>query len=326
MSTMSSETIIKQTSMETEELKITDKNGLIARNACSNCNRLLNVSPIFCIEVNNGMQKICGRCTHIVSNFSGKKLRQHIFEDLAEYLTYPCSNKQYGCNSVFPWESVVAHESVCKYQYIPCVLSYDLFPGNDCNWIGNVRNIDEHIKTNHKDYIVTNSPIKISFDGLLENKIFFTHVGGKLITVMVQFQAKHKYYCLIMINGNDMDSQCYQYQLELFIDDNKERSILLRKHKLETLGCLSDNLKNIDKLLEVDLDQIKAILGSTQKITGCFGIVKKNRKLIKQITGKEISVSKPKLLPLDESVLQELECPVCNQYMISKIYICHAGK
>lgn len=324
---MSCEIFSKQTSsMETEELKITDKNGLIARNVCSNCNRLLNVSPVFCIEVNNVMQKICGRCTHIVNNFSGKKQRQHTFEDLAEYLTYPCSNKQYGCDSVFPWENVVSHETVCKYQYIPCVLSHDLFPGNECNWIGNVRNIDEHIENSHKNFIINNSPIKLSFDGLCENKIYFTYVGGKLITVLVNFQPNNKYYCLLMINGNDLDSQCYQYQLELCIDDNKDKSILLRKHRLETLGCLKDNLKHVDKMLEVDLDQIKSILGSGQNITGCFGIVKKNKKLIKQITGKDVSFAKPKLHPLDESVLQELECPVCNQYMISKIYICHAGK
>lgn len=312
--------------MEFEEIRVTDKKALITKNICSHCNRLLNVSPIFCLEINNVSQKICGRCTHVVNNFSGKKIRQHTFEDLAEYLTYPCCNKQYGCNSFLPWEIVAAHETVCKYQYISCILSFeDIFQNKECNWIGNVKDIDEHIENAHKDRIENHSYIQLSFDGLDENKIFFTYVAKKLVTVVIKFESKNKYYCLVMINENDVDCQCYQYQLELFINDHKDKSIILRKHRVESLGCLRDNLRNMEKLLEIDLDQLKNILGSTENITGCFGIVRKRKKFVRQITGKDMPLTK-KVLPLDESVLQELECPVCNQYMVTKIYICHAGK
>lgn len=311
--------------MEPEELKVTDKTALVARNACSNCTRLLNVSPIYCIEVNNVVQKICGRCTHVINSYNGRKIRQHTFEDLAGFLTYPCSNKQYGCKSVSSWENVVAHESVCKFQFISCVFCHNLFPDTECNWIGSVQNLDDHIKLNHNDYWVANSHIKMSFNGILENKIFFTAVGGKLIVVMIKFHSKDKFYCLVMVNGTELDSMCYQYQLELYLNDNK--SIRLRKNKLESLGCLMENLKNNDKLLEVDLDQIRNILGTTENIMGSFGIVRKNKKLFQQITGKSLTVNVEKPPPpLDESVLQELECPVCNQYMIGRIFICCAGK
>lgn len=313
--------------MESDELRVTDKKGLITRNACSNCNRLLNVSPIYCVEVDNVMKKICGRCTNVVNNYNGRKLRQHTFEDLAGFLTYPCSNRQYGCKSIFPWEKVVTHESTCKFQFIPCVFSYnDIFPENQCSWVGDVQSMAEHIKVNHKDHWVNGSPIKFSFTSLPKNKIFFTTVGGNVIAAMIKCQSTDKYYCIVMVNGSELDTQCYQYQLELMVNDNKEKSVLLRKQKLESLGTLKEHLKDNSKLLEVDLNQIKNILGTVENITGSFGIVRKNKKLLKKITGKPLSLSKEKLLPLDESVLQELECPVCNQYMISRIFICHAGE
>lgn len=311
--------------MESEELNVTDKRALISRNACSNCKRMLNVSPVFCLELNNTIQKICGRCTHIVEKFNGKKFRQQLFEDLAEHLTYSCSNKQYGCKSIFPWQNVVSHETMCKYQYLPCVLSFkDLFPGKDCNWMGNITSLDEHIETAHKDCIINQSALELVFETPLENKIVFTHVGNRLVTIVIIPAKLDKYYCLLMINGNDMDSHCYQYQLELYNNDNKEQSIILRRYRLEPLGNLRENLKSNDKLLEIDLNQISHILGSTKNISGRFGIVRKNKKHLRMITGKEATAEK--VLPLDESILQELECPVCNQYMIAKIYVCHAGK
>lgn len=313
--------------MDPEDLKVTDKMGLMTRNACSNCNRLLNVSPIYCLEVDNVIKKICGRCTSVVNKYNGRKLRQHTFEDLAEFLTYPCSNKQYGCNSVFTWDNVVAHESVCKYKLIPCIFSNnELFVESQCNWVGDAKGMAEHITLNHKDYWMNNTHIKFAFNCINENKVFFTIIAGKLIAVMIKYESVDKYYCLVMVNGNEIDTQCYQYQLELMVNNNKEKTILLRKQKVECLANLNELLKSNDNFLEVDLNKIQNILGTIDNITGSFGIVRKNKKFFRKLTGKPLAPTKEKMLPLDESVLQELECPVCNQYMISRIFICHAGK
>ncbi|KAG5890103.1 hypothetical protein JTB14_026474 [Gonioctena quinquepunctata] len=317
-----------------EEFKITDKTALVSKNTCKNCKKLLNVTPIFCIEENNLVKEICGRCSHIIVNGDGKKWRQHVYENFAQFVTYPCSNKKYGCEAVLNWNQVLDHEIVCMFQSMHCPLSHeDIFPGKSCNWVGNVKKLNEHIEAVHKDCIV-NPPHYDWVDAQQHNHIFFTIVSAQLITIVIKWDIENKYSCLIMINGNDMESQCFRYQLELF-DESKENSIIVRKTRLEPLGCMMENLKNPEKMLEVDIDVIKDMLRHTNVVHGRFGIVKKNKKEIQQITGvkdHDISngpststVAKEKVLPIDETMLQELECPVCNEFMIPPIFICQAG-
>lgn len=66
-----------------------------------------------------------------------------------------------------------------------------------------------------------------------------------------------------------------------------------------------------------------------------FGVVKKQKKEIAQITGVKdgdilsgvvsIGTGKDKSASLDEEMLAELECPVCSEYMIPPIFICPTG-
>nr|CAI5849172.1 unnamed protein product [Callosobruchus analis] len=332
-----------------EEFKVRNKDSLQLTCTCHNCNKLLNVEPIYLVtddESNNPsnplIAQICGRCKHVLKKYpKDNQMRQYAYENLARFLTYPCSNKKSGCTAILNWDNVLDHEIVCEFQMVLCPLQHDdIFPFLDkCMWKGNVRCLNEHIERTHKEHIVAAAfhnwaPPK------QENSILFTHVGGHLVTVVVTYESDHKYYCLVMINGNDIESQCFRYQLEL-LDESKENSIILRKARLEPLGCMLDNLKNPDALLEIDIRKIQEMLKNTKSIFGRFGIVKKNKKEIMQIVGKtdhsllngyitkkdkEADPEVSNVLQLDDTMLQELECPICNEYMVPPIFICATGK
>ncbi|CAG9818757.1 unnamed protein product [Phaedon cochleariae] len=319
--------------MNKEEFKITDKTALESKNLCKNCNKILNVTPIICILENDSVREICGRCSYQVAQLEGKKWRQYAYENFAQFLTYPCSNKKFGCDAILNWNQVLDHEIACTFQTTACPLSYThIFPDKNCDWSGNVKKLNEHIEDAHKDCFV--SPPQFDWLDSTINSIFFTHVGSQLVTVVIKHEIGNKFHCLVMVNGNDIESQCYRYQLELF-NENRDNSIILRKSRLEPLGCILENFKNPTKMLEIDVDVIKEMLRITKGIHGKFGIVRKNKKEILQLTGiKDPEVlngcttplaGKSKIILPDEPMLQELECPVCNEYMIPPIYICQAG-
>ncbi|KAJ8971506.1 hypothetical protein NQ314_000668 [Rhamnusium bicolor] len=322
--------------MDSEAFKIIDKCTLENENICANCQKLLNVVPVYCIDryeqVEQRVEQICGRCEHIVDTVSGaNKWRQYAYENFAKYLTYPCSNKKFGCDAILNWDGVLKHENICTFQCANCPLFYkNLFPDKSCSWLGNVKMLDEHIENSHKDCMC--NPPQCDWIDSKQNTIFFTRVGSQMVTIIIKYARDSKYYCLLMVSGNDLESQCFRYQLELF-DENKNNSIILRKARLEPLGYMKECIENSDKMLEIDIDRIKEMLKNTKNISGRFGIVKKNRKEIAQITGikdNEILTSpvenaKNKIPPPDEIMLQELECPVCSEHMIPPIYICETG-
>lgn len=314
-----------------EEFQVLNKAVLENVNICSNCNKQLNVTPIYCVERNQRIEEICGRCVNIADSCKTKKWRQYVFEKFGNFFTFPCSNKKFGCETVLYWDDVVAHEKICTFQGVKCPIAHKyIFPKETCIWEGNVKHFNTHIEESHKNYIL--NPIQINWSDCKENTIFFTNVGTQIITIMIKYEKESTYYCLLMVNSSDVESQCYRYQLELF-DEDKDNSIILRKQRLEPLKFMRENLDNYNKMLEIDLVKIRQMLKNTKHIFGRFGIVKKSKKEIALIAGANnsetltISATQPKEHKvIDEKILLELECPVCNEYMIPPIYICKTGK
>lgn len=129
-----------------------------------------------------------------------------------------------------------------------------------------------------------------------------------------------------------------------------------RRNRLEPFSEFPDSLRQPEATLEVDIEKIAEFLQHPTKVSyttkkvicfsvinnkivelqvfAKFGVVKKHKKEIIQLTGVKdgdiltggvVSVGKEKSAFLDEEVLAELECPVCNEYMIPPIFICPTG-
>ncbi|XP_060530513.1 uncharacterized protein LOC132704510 [Cylas formicarius] len=311
-----------------EEFTIIDKTMFAKQLVCNICTKPLNIPPII---YNENLGSICGRCgPHTSLSGLGAVLRQKIYEELLKNLTFPCVNKSYGCSSILKWNQVEQHEKTCSYRCANCPLSYkQFFPDKTCTWVGNLKLLQDHFKLHQELYL---DPPHFDWPVDPKNEVFLTNASNHTIIVVLKHEKDFKYHCVLMVNGTDLESQCFKYQLELFNED-KSNSLVLRRNRLEPLSDFMDHFHNPDKSLEVDLKIVREMLQESGKIYAKFGIVKKNKKDITQIMGSnhcEIlsavnKVSKDKLGPADEEMLSELECPVCNEYMVPPIFICPTG-
>ncbi|XP_050295314.1 uncharacterized protein LOC126735388 [Anthonomus grandis grandis] len=326
-------TPIKNIEKALEEFTIIDKTSLEEDICCTVCNRYLNVPPII---FNSNIGNICGRCNSVVTtNLEGSVLRQHAFEDLIKNLTFPCTNKNYGCDQILKMVEVPDHEKSCRFQCTNCPLFYkQLFPNEFCSWNGNSNLLNDHLKT-HQEFFL--DPPKFEWPKEGKNLIFFTTVGNQICTVVIKHDINTKYVCCVMVSGNDLEAQCFRYQLELSDEDNTN-SLIIRKSRLELVANLAENLSWPEKVLEIDTDKIADMLQNPKKIQAKVSIVKKHKKELIQIMGlKEDDTAsgiqnsvipaapKEKNANPDSEMLAELECPVCNEFMIPPIYICSTG-
>lgn len=183
-------------------------------------------------------------------------------------------------------------------------------------------------------------------------KSFF--VGQQIISVVIMYTFHNNYVCHALINGTDLESQCYKYQLELLSKDNVNsvllrwlsQSLLVRERKRFSHFCRRDRLQPLTVMdnhshfesrkmsLQVDIAYVSEMLKNPTKIFARMGIVKKSKKQLHQITGRALhdppspsaaSTCSTEEAAFDEDLLSELECPVCNEYMIAPIFICVTG-
>uniref|UniRef100_A0AAR5PZR5 RING-type E3 ubiquitin transferase n=2 Tax=Dendroctonus ponderosae TaxID=77166 RepID=A0AAR5PZR5_DENPD len=290
---------------------------------CGGCKRFLNVKPI---AFDNIMKyAICGRCQPEVRS---KHLSpQPLYERLASQFFYPCWYRTEGCEEILALDEVQTHERICRFRAVSCPLSsLELVQQTSCRWTGSAQMINDHIQQ-HSDLFL--DPPMFEWPEIGQNSMFFTKIGHKIVTVAVKYKHKSKFLCLASINDTDLASQCYKYQLEL-ISEDKHSSILLRRDRLRCLLSMSHDFKTPENALQVNLEKLSDMLHNSTKIFARIGIVKKSKKQIQQITGDVISdppspANPPQPDDIDEDFLSELECPVCNEFMIAPIFICLTG-
>ncbi|XP_072382422.1 uncharacterized protein [Diabrotica undecimpunctata] len=318
---------------KSKQFSLTNTKKLEQEITCSNCSKLLNISPIYTLEEDDSSKQVCGRCLHIVAHFEGTKWRQVAYENLAKFMTFPCAFEKEGCTSILPWDKVVDHELGCFSATIICPANDNgIYKGPECSWNGNAAYFQHHIEEDHKDWIIDPPYFEEIPD---ENRMYFTHVNKKLAAIVfIKIDAKNYKSCVFLI-GSDMESQFYRYQLELNAG-NDANSILLRKGRLEPFGYFQAILSNKEKLLDINLDIIKPMISQSKArkpLSAKFSIAMKQKKVINQISeacGVKCRIPKSKALKqivnntLDENLLAELVCPVCIEFMVPPIYICES--
>ncbi|EFA00429.2 uncharacterized protein LOC663065 isoform X1 [Tribolium castaneum] len=279
---------------------------------CFFCDKFLSVPPIY----NHEFESICGRCKFVNKSEDSKWTRQTLYEDVARFMIFPCSNSTYGCKAQLKWGDVEEHENTCLYKKLNCPFACnDIFHVEKCRWMGSGPGLNEHLEFCHGD-VIKKLP-EINFSESRANGIFLTRILKQLMIVVVKYDPPDTFSCMVMVNGTSTDCEAYRYQLELF-DENKRNSLILRRSRLEDAVGFEENLTNPEKMLVVELQVVKSLLKKPATIMGRFGIIKKSK--------RELNFGdKPQECPFDENFLRELECPVCKNYMVPPIQICSTG-
>lgn len=114
---------------------------------CYLCGKYLSVGPVISIT-DDGKPYKCGRCKDIPSK---KTIRNLCYENVAAYLTFPCSYQ--NCKVKLCWDQVENHEKCCQYRVIRCV-------HRGCKSSITIENFEKHFKTHSQER---------TFDGNIHN-------------------------------------------------------------------------------------------------------------------------------------------------------------
>ncbi|KAJ3664135.1 hypothetical protein Zmor_008327 [Zophobas morio] len=284
---------------------------------CFFCEKFLSVPPIY----NHENESICGRCRFVNKAEDSKWVRQTLYESVAKYLIFPCSNTSYGCKAQLKWGEVEEHENTCLYKKLNCpYINDDIFGTDKCKWMGSGPGLNEHLESCHGDNI--KKLPEVNFTETKWNCIFLTRILKQLMIVTIKYEPPEKLSCLVMVNGTSTDCDAYRYQLELY-DENRKNSVILRRSRLEDAVGFEENLANPEKMLVVELSVVNGLLKNPTTVMGRFGIIKKSKR---EISYGDKSLNSTQLEGVfDENFLRELECPVCKNYMVPPIQICSTG-
>lgn len=265
---------------------------------CSNCNKPVSVDPVY---NHNGVESVCGRCINILENNGGWE-RQTVYENIAYHLLFPCAFEIFGCPVKLQWNNVDSHERSCTFQKISCPLSHNFFM-NKCFWIDKYENLSNHIRKKHKNMITTLPSLKVS--QIFENSILFWEITGHLVIIMLVFNEESNKY-LLYISG-DFENKSYLCQVTT--GDSMTSPYIIGHIKMVPFdGKYLDTQENT---LELNMDYIKKMF-ATDNLTLKFNIM--------------LSQSLDTVpTDLNEKILQQLECPICVEYMKPPINVCEAG-
>lgn len=111
---------------------------------CYLCGKYLSVGPVISIS-DDGKPYKCGRCQDIPSE---KNIRNLCYENVAAFLTFPCSYK--NCEVKLKWNQVEKHEKHCRQRIIQCVV-------NRCDTLVEVEDFEKHFKSHSVNKAFLNS-------------------------------------------------------------------------------------------------------------------------------------------------------------------------
>lgn len=270
---------------------------------CVICSNYLSIAPV--LYHDKGL--ICGRCAPKQQNAYPRATG---YEILAQLFTFPCANSNRGCKEKLKWNSVLSHESTCQFQPLQC----PVLPKGTCYWNGKKDELLLHFTGCHKELVLNESsyfymPYKHDVE---VNKLLLFNNSFLLFYMRNNIQTGKCWLALYSLD--DIKNIATSYCVELKAAENSTSMILQKNIQHNTNASCS---LDMDKMLSVDVNSIKAFLDSNNIL--CKIAVKSSTSK-KQNENPESNVRKS-----DETVLKELECFICFEYMVPPIFLCTKG-
>ncbi|CAH1176980.1 unnamed protein product [Phaedon cochleariae] len=326
-------------SIQTNMAELLEVQNKLLSMKCCLCKNVLSVPPIMVLS-EDGTELKCGRCEN--NNDKASICRNIALENMAMFFSFPC--KYRNCNEMIPWREVESHEDACDERTIGCPIHYQ-----ECSE-GRVQvlTLEEHCKRYHKENIYYEtlnfslSPNEDNISILISSNqqfIIYITTGIKLSEINVASLKKI--------------SECFTYDLKLSSTCNNtfvayenqpiskydEIDHLLRYIRSDDCDLsgyphtkVEDNVPVNKFLKEVDMTAVKLLFGDISKIRYRITIVpKKEYKDNNKESSSEIATvenHKKEVNIVDESLeklKKQLQCPICMEYMIDKIYSCDEG-
>lgn len=272
---------------------------------CAVCSNFLSIAPVAYHDT--GL--ICGRC---VPKLSPTFTRATAYETLAQLFTFPCINADQGCKEQLKWNSAQQHESTCKYRLLRC----PVVPLGSCFWNGSKDQLLGHFATTHKELTMNlSSYFYLPYKHNVEvNKLVAYKTSFLLFQMRSDVQLGKCWLGLSSINDPDQENIASSYSIELKAAEHSNSMVLQKNIVFDMTASWTMDATN---MYAVDINTIKTFLDSNNIL--CKLDIASNQ----NVQGKESAGSST--IKIDESMLKELECLVCFEYMVPPIYLCAGG-
>lgn len=273
---------------------------------CSGCSNYLSVPPI--VYHDKGL--LCGRC---VPPQSASSQRARAYETLAQLFQFPCKNSEIGCTEELDWNSLKLHEENCQFRLIRC----PVMPMGSCFWNGTKDMLVAHFSNFHKE--------------LLVNASSYFYLPYKHDVEVNKLMIHEDRYFLFQLRNDIQQGKCWlglittsvanvtPYNIEFKAAENSNSMVLQKSVECDAAASWT---MHPAKMFSLDISTIKSFLDSNN-IMCKLEILSNRNKQVKESSKPKNNVGTPQ--KNDETMLKELECLVCYEYMIPPIFLCSGG-
>ncbi|CAH1176964.1 unnamed protein product [Phaedon cochleariae] len=312
------------------------QNKLLSMKCCL-CKNVLSVPPIMVLS-EDGTELKCGRCKN--NKEKASICRNIALENMAMFFSFPCIYR--NCNEMIPWREVESHEDSCDERTIECPIYYE-----ECEGKVQVLKLEEHCERYHENnvgYETFNCSLfaKTEVMGILisSNQQFIIYIttGIKLSEIYVASLKKiNEYFTYTLKVSSTCDDTFVAYENQPISKyDEVDHCLRCMRSDCDLSGYPHSKVKDnvpVNKFLKkVDLTAVKLLFGDISEIRYRITIVPKeeykdnNKGLSSEIATvendkKEVNIVDESL----EKLKKQLQCPICMEYMIDKIYSCDEG-
>ncbi|PSN39322.1 hypothetical protein C0J52_23594 [Blattella germanica] len=219
----------------TDMIKESMKNLVMEHLICGRCHQLI-LPPV--IELCPSRHNVCSRCETKVEKCPvckrrATKKRNIDIENIATTLdlVYPCGNRGLGCPEFSLYQNLPKHLSVCSFFGTKCPLESPN-PSKFCSWKGAFDALKYHIMAMHNGYcVVIQDSEDDGFVGTCVDSKVVVFRGDKvfvLVTKVDHINVKHHFCINVTYFGPRYENLQFKYQLEIGVDCQKTKEILIR--------------------------------------------------------------------------------------------------
>ena len=271
---------------------------------CSACTKHLSYFPVY-VSQNSESTKLgtlCGRCSENLIVNERNYVRDTLYETMAQFIKFPCIYHSEGCiESLIPAD-VPNHERNCPYRIISCAL--------DCVWQGTVHELCTHIEDTHQNVLIRNGEFEMDILNSYETYSFLVH-EDEIFNLKRKYNSTDKIFTCSLFSYKVLDTVTNHYYEVTVFNGNRNLSVKFPLRRAE-------NFKE-DNVTVIDVEKVKRQLDDPSIIIGSIRIFTLDNQK------EEKPIPKNPYTELELSMLNELECPVCFEYMIPPIFQCDGG-
>lgn len=278
---------------------------------CSLCADYLSHFPVHTFSQ---IGSVCGRCPVLHEE---NPVHNEVYEVIAKNISFPCRYSGLGCLELLVPRDIVIHEDSCPFRQYFC----PFMPSGCCPWQGPSNELIEHFQEKHRVFILEEKLFEIDFTSRYSENYLLVEGQNIFIVHKKSDVNDNLFWCAVSYVGSRNTAQQYTFQLVLSVKGNDQISYTFSP---VPISCFIN--PNIDKnsAVEIDAEVIMKELNNPASVICNISIAEHPSKSSEENS----NIQEKRMISVDsieEDILNDLECPVCLEFMVPPIYQCETG-